>query len=272
MMPYTSAALHLRGYWLIIARVIWFVVAGTAIGFFLAGLPVRLEQLFTTAAEMMMSLRELYPTTAQTLEADLGLALDVVYTVYRLAFELIFVLSYCLVAILIFWRKSDEWMPIIVSLALVTFAVSETEVGGVLVRHRPLWHWPVEAVQAFGMAAILIIFYIVPDGRFVPRWTRTLTFVWTAMILIWFLFPRLPSNPFYWDIWIQNPFPSFLLILVVFGIGVYAQIYRYMRVSNPVQQQQTKWIVYGFWHGVFSWHRPLFTACHRATGSPIWTL
>ena len=33
---------------------------------------------------------------------------------------------------------------------------------------------------------------------------------------------------------------------VVLGIGVFAQIYRYRRVSDPIQRQQSKWVVYGF--------------------------
>src|SRR5437879_2276838 len=28
-------------------------------------------------------------------------------------------------------------------------------------------------------------------------------------------------------------------------LGVFAQIYRYLRVSNAIQRQQTKWVVYG---------------------------
>jgi hypothetical protein len=38
----------------------------------------------------------------------------------------------------------------------------------------------------------------------------------------------------------------FLLVqLVVFGSLVFSQVYRYRRVSTPVERQQTKWIVFG---------------------------
>ena len=33
--------------------------------------------------------------------------------------------------------------------------------------------------------------------------------------------------------------------LVLYGAIVYSQIYRYRRVSTPVQRQQTKWVVLG---------------------------
>ena len=42
-------------------------------------------------------------------------------------------------------------------------------------------------------------------------------------------------------------FASYLLAFqLLFGIGVCAQIYRYMCVSNQMQKQQTKWVLYGF--------------------------
>ncbi len=36
------------------------------------------------------------------------------------------------------------------------------------------------------------------------------------------------------------------IFLINGGSGVVAQIYRYLRVSGPVQRQQTKWVVFGF--------------------------
>jgi hypothetical protein len=44
--------------------------------------------------------------------------------------------------------------------------------------------------------------------------------------------------------------PEELLVLAItlswFGAGLYAQIYRYTRVTDPIQRQQTKWVVFGF--------------------------
>ena len=36
-----------------------------------------------------------------------------------------------------------------------------------------------------------------------------------------------------------------LLYLVLYGAIVFSQMYRYRRVSTPVQRQQTKWVVLG---------------------------
>ncbi len=83
--------------------------------------------------------------------------------------------------------------------------------------------------------------YLFPDGRFVPRWTRALTIAWVVWIVI-------------------SPFTSFVaadsvgasalwfgvLIPGGMGIGIIAQVYRYLRVSNRVERIQTKWVLFGF--------------------------
>jgi hypothetical protein len=68
----------------------------------------------------------------------------------------------------------------------------------------------------------------------VPRWTRWLaagSSVWWAVSI---LFPDIPLS-------FNGPsFFGFIASLVV------VQVYRYRRVSNAVQRQQTRWVVYGF--------------------------
>src|SRR5437016_3059635 len=56
-------------------------------------------------------------------------------------------------------------------------------------------------------------------------------------------FPSL-SSPFDanwpWPGWLK-----LLVVLVIYGAIIYSQIYRYRRVSTPLQRQQTKWIILG---------------------------
>src|SRR6185436_19845792 len=52
----------------------------------------------------------------------------------------------------------------------------------------------------------------------------------------------------YSTFWNPNPetrWLSDLPLIVWSGIGVSTQIYRYRRISNPIQRQQTKWVVFG---------------------------
>jgi hypothetical protein len=79
--------------------------------------------------------------------------------------------------------------------------------------------------------------YLFPDGRFVPRWTRPLAVFAVASNIFLNAYPdafsRLPP-------WVLGA-----IFLVNGGSGVVAQIYRYARVSGPVQRQQTKWVIFG---------------------------
>src|SRR5262249_41723716 len=84
-----------------------------------------------------------------------------------------------------------------------------------------------------------------PSGRFVPRWTRWILVVVLAGLLLHMFFPTVSL-------------PSLLVWYLVLGEGailVVTQLYRYRRVSGPLERQQTKWVVLGatvpavFWIG-----------------------
>jgi hypothetical protein len=79
-----------------------------------------------------------------------------------------------------------------------------------------------------------ILFYVFPNGRFVPRWTRWLAI---AVALLWVPDIFFPGSAL--DLLGGRLFIGLLISLVV------AQIYRYLWVSNPAERQQTKWVVSG---------------------------
>jgi hypothetical protein len=85
----------------------------------------------------------------------------------------------------------------------------------------------------------------VPDGRFVPRWSRWFALALIALTVPNFFFPDSPLNWGRWPGWMG--FPVFATIL---GSGVLAQVYRYRKVSMPSQRRQTKWVVFGFVAGI----------------------
>src|SRR5207253_1409474 len=79
-----------------------------------------------------------------------------------------------------------------------------------------------------------------PDGRFVPRWTRWLIvgYIGVELWRISTLLSDPSSEPN------RYPLPLLLFWLVVTcSLGI-VQVDRYRRVSNSVQRQQTKWIVF----------------------------
>jgi hypothetical protein len=74
----------------------------------------------------------------------------------------------------------------------------------------------------------------------VPRWTR-----WFALPVVLFMGASsfFPASAFNTDNW-PGPLNT-MLALAVFGTVIFAQAYRYFRVSTPAERQQTKWVVLG---------------------------
>ncbi len=236
----------LRGPWLAIARGVWFALAVLALVAVVVNVPVMFDWLRTvcTGADCYVQLRLADVHTLQ----QLGLSLDL-YAAYMLALFLAFMFVSGAVAVLIFWRKPDDWMALFVSLTLVIVGFAQFNSEEAV---APLWRVPVLFLGFLGFVAFVILCFLFPDGRFVPRWTGAVAALWSSFMLAGFLI-----------FWFQGMAPDWwwnvalILIIAVYSVGGFAQVYRYRRVSNPVQRQQTKWVVAGltvvaFWFGGFS--------------------
>jgi hypothetical protein len=126
----------------------------------------------------------------------------------------------------------------LVALMLVTFGpIGATST----VRVIPFpWQVPNACVFFLALALLVLVFLLFPSGQFMPRWTR-----WTLVIFLAVLIPFtfFPDEPL-----LQNTLALSLLDLTYLGefaIIAVVQLYRYRRVSSPLERQQTKWVVYG---------------------------
>jgi GAF domain-containing protein len=156
---------------------------------------------------------------------------------YSVAITLARALVYFAVALVIYRGRSDDWMALFVSFALLAFTVGrllDRLVGEIS------FAIPAAIVTGLAFASFNILFYLFPDGRFVPRWTRWVALVWSGLVLVSGLFPGSTLD--------VSTLPGVIWIPLQFGfVGtlVYAQAFRYRHVSTPTQRQQTKWVVYG---------------------------
>jgi hypothetical protein len=153
-----------------------------------------------------------------------------------------FGLAYFGISTLIFWTRPHSRMAKFAALALLVFGAAFFNTG-------KGWEGPVKTLpalgglQALGLAALLLLFYLFPDGRFVPRWTRPLAVLWCAWLLVWFLNP-LPGSSLDPGTW-----PQLILLGVLIGFlstGVVAQLVRYRRASGLEEHRQMRWAVAGF--------------------------
>jgi hypothetical protein len=217
----------LRGRWLILARAVWVAVAVTALGAFVISIPARYAQLSHPTERVRTAI----------LEAGLSAG---GYAFYNVALDTIFVSVFAAVAGVIFLRRSDDLMALLVATMLVVWG----PLNGLLVLTPSATTGMYAALQVVGSLltyvgymAWMLFFYLFPSGHFVPRWTRWLALCWVLFVGSWILTPFGPPT---WPLFLFN-----VTILVLWGSFPVAQLYRYVRVSDPIQRRQTKWVVFG---------------------------
>jgi len=113
----STANTRLSGSWLIFARVTWIAVVTLIVALFLAMLPAYSTLLQTICTGATCSLVQPTLDSAQGLQ-ELGLSLGT-YATFTLALTLASVLLCLAVSAVIFWRKSDDWMALLVALGVV---------------------------------------------------------------------------------------------------------------------------------------------------------
>ena len=98
--------------------------------------------------------------------------------------------------------------------------------------------FPAQCLLFLTYACLFLFLCLFPDGRFVPRWTHPFALVWLGSIPVTLL---LTGDS------LGDPGGVWLALIILGGlpVGAAAQIYRYARVSGPLQRQQTKWVVFG---------------------------
>src|SRR5215203_1933449 len=194
--PATSS---LRGRWLLLARLAWVAVAITTLAIVLFSVPSSFEHYRSvcTAASEVCSERAIEQPTPEGVRAlqDVGLSVRS-YALLNLAIDKVFELVWFAVGALIFWRRSDDQMALLVSAFLVSFGTVavDTTAADALVSSQPAWWLPVQSVQITGEVCVVLFFLLFPGGRFVPRWTRWLAVAFIARNLKSDLFPGLYSG------------------------------------------------------------------------------
>jgi hypothetical protein len=225
--------MRLHGRRLTLARAVWGGLATFELGMFVVSLPGFVAQLQIVCTSSCMN-QQLSADAVRTLQ-HAGLSLGD-YDVFTLAVTLISALFSYAVATLLVWRRSSDWMALLVSLMLLGFGPGNITNAVLLSR----WFGPALALMAVSLsnqsstALTFVAFYLFPDGRFVPRWTRWIVLLGAGISISFILFPAATQGLISGSL-----YSGYLLSLVI------VQVYRYRRVSSPAQRQQTKWVVYG---------------------------
>ncbi len=226
--PARLSDIRQAGSWLAFA--VWLLIAALGIGLAVASVPARFRELVANTGQPLLS-----PVIVAGLIVGLNILLAG-----------LFIGS----ALWIVRLKGRAPVALFLSLTLIALGATETGLTGALINPEhgvdsALLRWLVLALGAAAMAGALLLLYTFPSGHFVPRWSRLLALVWVALNLLWLFFPGTPFNPLNGPVWRATPAASFLVGMAWFATGLLAQGYRYRRVSDLVERQQTKWTLLG---------------------------
>jgi hypothetical protein len=155
---------------------------------------------------------------------------------YLPTIEGILLASYLLMSGMIFWRRSDDWLALYLSITLVLITPQLSYSWYFLSQSAAHWEGTLGLILAVAVAFTLPNFYLLPDGKFVPRWTIVIAAIWVVWCITMELFPEAPFS-----IYQQAGATQSLIWLGAFATGMLAQVYRYRYVATPMERQQIKW-------------------------------
>ncbi len=237
--PAITSPTHSSRWRIWLARAGWLLIFALITGIFIASAPsARLNELrgwqFYDAAQAIRPYIHVYTFAA-------------IVVACRLAVVAIFYA----VALLIAFRKWGDWFALFVSAALLLVVWGFGARSDTSSYVFPIWLSEVEPLltgllNLLFVASWVLLFYLLPDGRFVPRRAG-----WLALLIIpglllstlssYSAIPyqyRIRIAEFAWGI-------LFIGILITILVGLYFQLYRYRNVATPAQRQQMKWVLVG---------------------------
>lgn len=233
-MQTTPSVTTLRQPWLNLARTAWIFLSMMAIIIFIAGSVISFREPLPTcvATEFVCGPWQVSQEDMNLAEQQ-GLPVQLMLFVY-FASSILPKVCFVLVAVLIFWRRSDDWVALLLSLMLIGFLIEGVQNLGPFM---PL----VNGLYALITGLFLLLPFIFPSGRIVPGWLR------------WFIPPLLlggVATTLLPQLGVPMTDQFFALTTMItfsfwFLLGGYAAIYRYRYVSDATERQQTKWVMAG---------------------------
>lgn len=228
---YSSPAV-LRG-----AQVAWIAVAVFAAAVFILDLPPYFHHAFTLTNSDGFITHNAHRWRIGL--HSLGLSPSF-YAGYLLSIQLIVAISVFLTGAIIFLRRSHDRLALFLSATLV---VAGTMLPG------PAWEigqaYPVLSeiapfVAILSILALGALTCVFPDGKFTPRWTRWCVAAWLIILLGRTFLPGTPIDIATWPLLL-----AVIVVLPLVATCIFAPVYRYRRVSDWQQRQQTKWVMAG---------------------------
>lgn len=225
---------YLTGSTLRLARIIWFAVTIFTLVLCVIGYQPTLNAYLRDSQQYKFLLDYF------NLPADL-------YAIYQIAMSSILLIVFTVIAIIVFWRNSTNWMALLLSISILAIGARNTDFPlGVrdLTQSFSVGSLAFMAFSIIGYAAVVMLLFFFPDGRFGPAWGRYVNAVWLPYLIVAHGLAMVNRSraQFY------EPLLPFAIPIALSVI--YAQVVRYRRLSDTVQRQQIKWVIFGLGLGL----------------------
>jgi signal transduction histidine kinase len=232
--PRNESETRLDGTWLVLARLVCLTLFVLSVGFYIGSVLSYIANYY--CAGPASTCHTSGPIVVRTIQGP-GLSRDF-FGIYTIVRDSIFSVGYWLVAAFLFWRKPDDRVALLAAVSLGIFPIVFN--NGFLSTLPSPWWLPAHSLSFLGYLCLSLFYYVFPTGHFVPRWVRWVFFLMLIYEGITTFFPFASFNPFY-------TYPLLFNLALIGQVVSYiaVQVYRYRRVSSPVQRQQSKWVVYG---------------------------
>ncbi|WP_373231497.1 histidine kinase [Cohnella sp.] len=158
----------------------------------------------------------------------------------------LFGLIYMGVGLIVYRQKSTELIGQVAAIALVLQGFSFTTVPLILQNIHPVITFVVGFLSSVSFLALMTLFFLFPNGKFNPRWTRYLLIAILIPGVLKGLFPGTKVD-------LQTiSGPLFMIWVLIWMVSLITiQIYRYRKVLGPLERQQTKWAISGMSVAIF---------------------
>ena len=225
---------RVHGPWLVFAWVAWSILALLSLIDFVTSIHDYLLDIQTLCRPGLCVAGQPTPQTAETLH-QFGLSVGT-YAGLSVGLVIVSGLVSCGVAAVMIWRKPTDWLVLLVTSMLITQALFEDNyLQGPFNNPASSWYVAGLVLSYISPVQVLFVVALFPNGRFAPRWMGWLLLGICLLDLPANLFPTMPF---------ASPIEA-VFALSGFPLVAASMIYRYRRVSTPVERQQTKWVVFG---------------------------
>jgi signal transduction histidine kinase/DNA-binding response OmpR family regulator len=156
---------------------------------------------------------------------------------YIIAFDVLILLSFLVIAVLIFLRENDNLWVIFTSTILIASGIFYTNSALGLVVQSSEWGRLAHGVIICVSSSAFILLQLFPDGQWVSplgRWLVIPQLLWAFTQIIFLVSQR--SLPLVLYVGIYSS-------LIIFSLT--SQIYRYRRIATSSQRQQVQWLIIG---------------------------